>query len=114
LFSVGVLNVNNIRDIESDQASGKFSIPVRIGRSKAVKYHWFLLVGGLLSSLIYVSISNPVWTSYLFLVVSPMLYFNLRAVSTKTKARELDPYLKQLALSTLLYVIIFGLSQILF
>ncbi|HET9054759.1 MAG TPA: 1,4-dihydroxy-2-naphthoate octaprenyltransferase, partial [Cyclobacteriaceae bacterium] len=32
LFSVGVLNINNIRDIESDKKAGKYSIPVRIGK----------------------------------------------------------------------------------
>ena len=36
LFSVGVLNVNNIRDMESDLLAGKQSIPVRLGRKKAV------------------------------------------------------------------------------
>ncbi len=113
-LAVAVLNVNNIRDIESDQASGKNSIPVRIGRENAIIYHVSLLVGALVLSVIYVSKSNPVWTSYLFLLVCPMLYFNIRAVQSKTKARELDPYLKQLALTTLLYVLLFGISQILF
>ncbi len=53
LFSMGVLNINNIRDIESDRKAGKFSIPVRIGRKKAVRYHWFLLIGGLLTAVVY-------------------------------------------------------------
>src|SRR5690606_1663468 len=35
-FSMAVLNVNNIRDIESDKQAGKFSIPVRIGKKNAV------------------------------------------------------------------------------
>ena len=52
-FSIGVLNVNNIRDIESDKKAGKFSIPVRIGRENAVRYHWFLIFTGLLSAIIY-------------------------------------------------------------
>ena len=37
LFAVGVLNINNIRDIESDKATGKNSIPVRLGREKAIR-----------------------------------------------------------------------------
>ncbi|MFY0608348.1 MAG: 1,4-dihydroxy-2-naphthoate polyprenyltransferase [Cyclobacteriaceae bacterium] len=113
LLAVGVLNVNNIRDIESDQASGKYSIPVRIGRKNAILYHKFLLITPMLLSVVYVFISQPSWSSYLFLLVSPMLYFNIRAVQKKDKARELDPYLKQLALSTLIYVLLFGIGQIL-
>src|SRR6187551_418120 len=53
LFSIGVLNINNIRDIESDRKAGKFSIPVRIGRDKAVAYHWVLLLTALASSGLY-------------------------------------------------------------
>ena len=43
LMAVAVLNVNNIRDIESDEKAGKFSIPVRLGPYKARIYHWALL-----------------------------------------------------------------------
>jgi 1,4-dihydroxy-2-naphthoate polyprenyltransferase len=39
-FSTAVLNINNIRDIESDKKAGKKSIPVRIGRKKAIHYNW--------------------------------------------------------------------------
>ena len=52
-FSIGVLNVNNIRDIESDGKAGKFSIPVRIGRANAVRYHWFLIFAGIISAIVY-------------------------------------------------------------
>ena len=44
LFTVAVLNVNNIRDIESDIKAGKYSIPVRLGRSRATLYHSSLLI----------------------------------------------------------------------
>jgi len=113
-LSVGVLNVNNIRDIESDQASGKFSIPVRIGRQKAVFYHWFLLAAAILSSIAFVMIRNEGWEAYLFLLVTPFLYFNARAVKVKHTSEGLDPYLKQLALTTLMFVLLFGLGQVLF
>ncbi len=114
LLSVGVLNVNNIRDIESDRASGKLSIPVRIGRENAVIYHWGILLASLIASLIYVNMSDVGWQGYLFLLVTPFWFLNARAVKIKTTPRSLDPYLKQLALSTLLYVLLFGSGLILF
>jgi 1,4-dihydroxy-2-naphthoate octaprenyltransferase len=46
-FSIAVLNINNIRDIESDRIAGKLSVPVRLGRRKAIVYHWMLLFLGL-------------------------------------------------------------------
>lgn len=107
LFSIAVLNINNIRDIESDRTAGKFSIPVRIGKQKASYYHWFLLIAGISCSLIYVLLNFRSATQFIFLLTLPLLLINGKAVNSKP-SEELDPYLKQMALSTLLFVILFG------
>ncbi len=111
-FAVAVLNVNNIRDIESDKLTGKNSIPVRIGREKAVIYHHLLLIIGLFTSLIYVIIDYKGPFQFLFLIVIPLLYKNGIAVKTLHDAKKLDPYLKQMALTTLLFVVCFGIGNI--
>ena len=111
LFSVGVLNVNNIRDIESDKASGKYSIPVRLGRERAVIYHIILLIFGILASLTYTVLNFTNWLQFLFIVVVVLLIKNIKAVKSKPSA-ELDPYLKQMAISTLLFSILFSVGQI--
>lgn len=112
-FSVAVLNVNNIRDIESDVKAGKKSIPVRLGRPAAVWYHWFLLFVGFLSCVVYISLNYNTYTQFLFVLTVPLLVVNARAVKNKTTAAQLDPFLKQMALSTLLFVVLFGLGQLL-
>ena len=113
LFSVAVLNVNNIRDIESDVKAGKKSIPVRIGRNAAVVYHWFLLFAGVAASIAYVALNFSSYLQFLFVLVLPLLAVNARAVKQYKEAAQLDPFLKQMALSTLLFVILFGLGQLL-
>lgn len=113
LFAAAVLNVNNIRDIESDRKAGKKSIPVRIGRELAVKYHWFLLIAGMVCALAFVFLDYRSIYQLLFLVSFPLILRNGMAVSQKQKPAELDPYLKQMALSTLLFVLTFGLGQLL-
>ena len=112
LFSIGVLNVNNIRDIESDRKAGKFSIPVRIGREKAVRYHWFLLLTGLTTAAVYCILHYESPWQFLFLASAPLFIKNGLAVSQKP-SHELDPYLRQMALSTLLFVLLFGLGILL-
>lgn len=111
-FSMGVLNINNIRDIESDKRAGKYSIPVRIGRESAIKYHWFLLVGGLTSASVFIVLTYQSLLQLLFLLSFPLFIVNGLSVQQKS-SDQLDPYLKQLALSTLLFVVLFGLGQIL-
>jgi 1,4-dihydroxy-2-naphthoate octaprenyltransferase len=112
LFSIAVLNVNNIRDIESDRSAGKFSVPVRIGRQNAIKYHWFLLIAGLGAAVAYTILNYHSPFQYLFLLATPLLVANGRAVSTKP-SEALDPYLKQMAMSTLLFVVLFGVGTLL-
>jgi 1,4-dihydroxy-2-naphthoate polyprenyltransferase len=109
LFSIAVLNINNIRDIDSDRQAGKFSIPVRIGRGKAVMYHWMLLITGISSAIIYTALTYASVWQLLFLVTIPLFLMNGRAISSKP-SHELDPYLRQMALSTLLFVLLFGLG----
>ena len=110
LLATAVLNVNNIRDIESDTLAGKKSIPVRIGRSKAVIYHIFLLTTASLCAIIYVlfNYQNPLQWS--FIVIFPLFVINARAVISKKQATDLDPYLKQMAISTLFFVLTFGVG----
>jgi 1,4-dihydroxy-2-naphthoate octaprenyltransferase len=106
-FSIGVLNINNIRDIESDRDAGKYSIPVRIGRKNAVLYHWILLVFGILSAVTFTFLTYRSPWQFLFLLAVPLFLKNGLAVSTKPSS-ELDPYLRQMAFSTLLFVMLFG------
>jgi len=112
LFSIGVLNVNNIRDIDSDRKAGKYSIPVRIGRHNSIRYHWVLLFGGLLSALAYTTLTFHSSWQFLFLASAPLFILNGIAVRNKP-SHELDPYLKQMALSTLIFVLLFGIGLIL-
>ena len=110
-FSMAVLNINNIRDIESDRVAGKFSIPVRTGKRVAVQYHWFLLLAGLFSAIFYTMIHFRSSYQLLFLLAAPLLFANGINVAKKP-SEELDPYLKQMALSTLLFVVLFGVGNL--
>lgn len=114
LFAVGVLNINNIRDIESDIKTGKNSIPVRLGKAKAVVYHWFLLGGGFLCAVLYALLetSSFEWSHWLFIVIIPLLLKIGMGVQKGQKPADIDPFLKVMALTTLLFVLTFGIGQL--
>jgi len=111
-FSIGVLNINNIRDIESDRIAGKNSIPARIGKRHSEKYQWFLLMGGVISAIAYTILNYHSTYQFLFLLSVPLFLRIGIAVSAK-RSDQLDPYLKQMALSTLVFVILFGVGNLL-
>ncbi|KAA9327017.1 1,4-dihydroxy-2-naphthoate polyprenyltransferase [Hymenobacter busanensis] len=112
-FSAAVLNVNNIRDIRSDGLAGKITVPVRLGPRRARGYHWLLLLLGLGSAVLYVALTYHSPWQWLFLGAGPLLGFNGLQVWKRQESMQLDPLLKQMAMSTLLFVLLFGVGQLL-
>lgn len=110
LFAVAVLNINNIRDIESDKMAGKLSIPVRLGRDRAVVYHFLLLGTGFVSVVCFSILTYRSPFQLLFLLSLPLFIKNGLAVWKIKEPSALDPYLKQMALATLFFVILFGVG----
>ena len=112
-FSAGVLNLNNMRDIENDQESGKITLAVRMGERNSRIYHISILFWGWMSAVIFTmhQLSSP-W-QWLFFLCLPIFLIDLIKVVRIQKAVLLDPFLKRLALSTLLFVVLFGLGLIL-
>ncbi|GMQ28390.1 1,4-dihydroxy-2-naphthoate polyprenyltransferase [Algoriphagus confluentis] len=108
-FSTAVLNINNIRDIESDQKARKKSIPVRIGKQAAIRYNWGLIGGGYLMMIGFAVLSQQAF-SLLVLLSSPLAVRVGLGVQNAKSSAEIDPYLKKMALSTLLSVILFGVG----
>ena len=107
LLSVAVLNLNNMRDRESDAAVGKRTLAVLLGALGAKYYHYFL-IGGAVVILIVFSVQQTVSFSWLVgLGVFPLL-FHLLSVIKNNDPKTLDPELKKVALAT------FALSLLIF
>nr|WP_320120127.1 1,4-dihydroxy-2-naphthoate polyprenyltransferase [uncultured Marinifilum sp.] len=113
LLSVGVLNLNNMRDVENDSKTGKRTLVVKIGSAKARIYHLFLIIIAMISACIYVALHWNNLFQLLFLISFPLLIRNILVVIKNTEAQKLDPELKKLALSTFLFSFSFGIGLIL-
>lgn len=108
LLATAVLNINNIRDIESDKMAGKKTIPVRMGKKNAVRYHWLLLSIALISAFIFTIITYRSPYQFIFLISVPAIFYNAISIGHRQDAVEIDPLLKQMALTSLLFVLSFG------
>lgn len=110
LFSTGVLNVNNIRDIESDRTSGKNTLVVRLGISYARNYHAFLLILGIVLSIVASVIEYHNWMQFIYLITVPFFIRNIYVVYSSSTAVLFDKELRNLALTTFFFSLIFGIS----
>ena len=113
LFSVGVLNLNNMRDIDNDRASGKNTIASSLGYPRARRYHLLIIVTGWVAATAYLFFHYTRPVNLLFYFTLPLFIKDVFFLfKTKNKA-HLDPFLKKLAISTFLFSLLFGLSFIL-
>lgn len=113
-LSVGVLNLNNMRDEVSDRKAGKNTIVVKIGGAKAKIYHYFLIISAMALVLIFAILKDFNFDQYIFLIAYFPLIKHLITVSKNTEPRALDPELKKLALSTFLLSVLLSLCMIFF
>ena len=109
LLSVGVLNLNNMRDIHTDKEVNKITMAVLLGASLSKAYHAFLLIGAVLTTVFYVKMD--IQPTYLFMIAVLPMMIHLRRVLGYTDPKEFDPELKRLALCTFLFAILFAIGQ---
>jgi len=113
LWSAGVLNLNNLRDIRNDKASGKITMAVRLGFDAAKGYHGILIASGLLCLISYTSIAFVGMPQWGWLITLPALGTHLRSVMRAHDPASLDPQLKKLALTTFFTALAFSAGIIL-
>jgi 1,4-dihydroxy-2-naphthoate polyprenyltransferase len=110
-LSTAVLNTNNIRDIENDQASNKITIPVKIGLTNARIYHTFLIVIALLFFFIYSFIHNFFWVIFFQVPASMFIIKNLLDVWKTLPSVAYNKFLKELSLGILFFVVIYVVTN---
>lgn len=110
LLSVGVLNLNNMRDIESDAQVGKNTLAVKLGAQQVKKYHILIIVVAIMASVVYVMLSFTAFSNFIFLLAFVPVLLHIRRVIGTSNLQLLDPELKKLALSTFAFAILFYIS----
>ena len=110
LWSVGVLNINNIRDMESDRKN-RVTIPILLGERGAKIYQCVLELLPFVLLIAYCHLRQSPYP-YAILVFLPLYVAHLYGVM-RSSGRELDPRLPQLSLLTIAACVAFGVLQLL-
>ena len=110
LWSVGVLNINNIRDMESDRKN-RVTIPILLGERGAKIYQCVLELLPFVLLTAYCHLRQSPYP-YAILVFLPLYVAHLYGVMRAT-GRELDSRLPQLSLLTIAACVAFGVLQLL-
>ena len=110
-LSTAVLNLNNLRDWESDRAAGKRTLVVLMGYRNGRRYQRALCVAAFLAMAWFVSLrpdpARSAWCLLPFVVVG----WHVWGLSRKKNPADLDPELKKIALSTFFMALILYLTE---
>ena len=112
-WSAAVLNLNNMRDIINDEASGKRTMVVKMGYQRAKYYHVTLVFFGLFLWVMLVSFFVYILYSLfplLALIPSIIIPGHLKMVLSANEPSSLDSELKKVALLTFFSAFLFAIS----
>lgn len=113
LFSVAILTVNNLRDIESDARVGKKTLAVRFGRSFArLQYLLSISLATFIPLLIYI-ITRQHFLASLTVLVLLVAIPTIKSVLSKTDGPTLNNNLATTGKLLLLYSVIFSVGWLL-
>lgn len=108
-FSMGVLNVNNIRDMKTDAAT-RSTVALKLGLKRARIYQTILICLGWALTASFTLMERG---SFLCFAALPLFILHLRGVWTREE-RRLDTMLPLLVMSTFLMSILFAAGLICF
>jgi 1,4-dihydroxy-2-naphthoate polyprenyltransferase len=112
LLSAAVLNLNNMRDIISDEKSNKKTLAVKLGINNAKKYHILIIISAIiLSALFGILYYNKIYNLIFFVAYIPLI-LHIKKVLNNKDSRLLDPELKKVALTTVLLAVLMGLGYL--
>lgn len=114
MLSAAVLNLNNMRDIENDEISGKKTLALRLGFKNAMIYEMIILMLPPILVLIFIMINGmqeqrKYYAFIFFITVFPLTAIRRKIMAVKAP-KELDPFLKQVGIITLLMSILVAIG----
>lgn len=113
LLSVGVLNLNNMRDIDSDKESHKNTMAVKLGKKKSKVYHLVLIIGAMVISFLFALLYYSRISDFLCFLAYIPLTIHIKKVIKAKHPSDYDPQLKILALTTFVFSVLLGVGYIL-
>ena len=114
MLSVAVLNLNNMRDLESDKLAGKNTLALRLGFKRAMIYQIVLMQLPLILVLIFLLKNELQIKGNYYAFMGMVLFFPMTALRRKImkvkSSKELDPFLKQVGIITLMMAILLAIG----
>ena len=115
LWSVAVLNLNNMRDVENDVKNNKITIASKLGFDNSRYYQMALMTLPFILSASYVTMlpsKAGKLSGFVFLILIFFANGIRRKIFAVKNPKDYDPFLKQVAMLALFFAVLLGYSLI--
>ena len=111
LLGAGVLNLNNMRDLENDQLMGKKTLAVCLGTRFSRLYHYLLISISIVLMIVFFFKLNSTSSLLMGLFVSIILWLivHLVQISNIVDPKKFDKFLKTLVFASVFYSLVLSL-----
>jgi 1,4-dihydroxy-2-naphthoate octaprenyltransferase len=113
LLATAVLNINNLRDIDSDRANSKNTLAVRLGPKNARYYHILLLIAAVGCFGLFTLLNLHNLSGWLFVLALPLLLRHGIHVLRSRTAIDMCPMLENMVKAALLTNLLFAIGVML-
>ncbi|MCB9246766.1 MAG: 1,4-dihydroxy-2-naphthoate octaprenyltransferase [Flavobacteriales bacterium] len=110
LLSVGVLNVNNIRDIDTDLASGKRTMAGFLGKTNAESYQLLLILIAFAMAIGYMWLRTGISITFVALLPLYLLHWFIMSRLDQGNRLAYNRALKILVFMNMLWVLVFSIQ----
>ena len=107
-----IMLTNNIRDIRNDENHGRRTLPIVLGRERALSLMSITYLFNFIWILAWIIVGHMTWFSLLAFFAAPLAFKTVHTLSTKTDAFLLDKAMGTTAGAAMIYQIMWSIGLI--
>ena len=107
-----IMLTNNIRDIRNDESHGRRTLPIVLGRERALSLMSITYLFNFIWILAWIIVGHMTWFSLLAFFAAPLAFKTVHTLSTKTDEFQLDKAMGSTAGAAMIYQIMWSIGLI--
>lgn len=108
-----IMLTNNIRDIRNDESHGRRTLPIVLGRERALSLMSIMYIFNFIWIVAWIIVGHMTWFSLLAFFAIPLAFKTVHTLSTKTDEFQLDKAMGTTAGAAMIYQLMWSIGLIL-
>ena len=107
-----IMLTNNIRDIRNDESHGRHTLPIMLGRERALSLMSISYIFNFIWIIAWIIVGHMTWFALLAFLAAPLAFKTIRTLSTNTDEFQLDKAMGTTAGAAMIYQLMWAIGLI--